>query len=99
MNVKELNLRYNLASMIVYEQVTGKAFAIDGTITSMVVLIWSIIEANNPGTISLKEMIAWLDEHPEDMSYLLGEVSRQIKISSGLTGEGDEDKKKADSRQ
>lgn len=94
MKVKELNLKYNLASMIIYEQVTGKPFALDGTITSMVLIIWCIIEANNAGTISLKDMIAWLDEHPEDMTYLVAEVSRQIKISSGLANDDDDDKKK-----
>ena len=42
-------------------------------------------------------MIAWLDEHPEDMRYLVTEVSRLIKISSGLVDadDTDEDKKKA----
>ena len=97
MNVKALNLKYNIASMMVYEQVTGKPFQLDGSMTSMVLLIWSIIEANNPGTIALKDMIAWLDDHPDDMRYLVTEVSRLIKISSGLVDadDTDEDKKKA----
>lgn len=97
MDVKALNLKYNIASMMVYEQVTGKPFQLDGSMTSMVLLIWAIIEANNPGTIALKDMITWLDEHPEDMRYLVAEVSRLIKISSGLVDadDTDEDKKKA----
>ena len=97
MDVKALKIRYNIASMMVYEQVTGKPFQLDGSMTSMVLLIWSIIEANNPGTIALKDMIAWLDDHPEDMRYLVSEVSRLIKISSGLVDadDTDEDKKKA----
>ncbi len=95
MNVRELKLRYNLASMIVFEQVTGKPFALDGTVTSMLLLVWSVIEANNPGTISLKDMLEWLDEHPDDMAYLVGEVSRQIKISSTLADGEADDKKKA----
>ena len=95
MDVKALKLKYNIASMMVYEQVTGKPFQLDGSMTSMVLLIWSIIEANNPGTIALKDMIAWLDEHPEDMHYLVNEVSRLIKISSGLVDADEEDKKKA----
>ena len=44
MDVKALKLKYNIASMMVYEQVTGKPFQLDGSMTSMVLLIWSIIE-------------------------------------------------------
>lgn len=92
--VKELKLRYNIASMIVYEQVTGKPFEVDGSVTSMVLLIWSIIEANNPGYCELKDLMSWLDDHPEDMRYLMGEVTRQIKVDSTFVADSDDDEKK-----
>ena len=40
MDVKAIKLRYNIASMMVYEQVTGKPFQLDGSMTSMVLLIF-----------------------------------------------------------
>ena len=73
--------------MMVFEQVTNKPFAIDGTITSMMVLVWSVIEANNPGTIELSKMLEWFDEHPEDMTYLLDELNKQIAISNVFAAE------------
>ena len=87
MDLKALKFRYNIASMMVYEQVTNKPFAIDGTITSMMVLVWSVIEANNPGTIELSKMLEWFDEHPEDMTYLLDEFNKQIAISNVFAAE------------
>ena len=87
MDVRALKFRYNIASMMVFEQVTNKPFAIDGTITSMMVLVWSVIEANNPGTIELSKMLEWFDEHPEDMTYLLDELNKQIAISNVFAGE------------
>ena len=87
MDVKALKFRYNIASMMVFEQVTNKPFALDGTITSMMVLVWSVIEANNPGTIELSKMLEWFDEHPEDMTYLLDELNKQIAISNVFAGE------------
>ena len=87
MDVKALKFRYNIASMMVFEQVTNKPFALDGTITSMMVLVWSVIEANNPGTIEMSKMLEWLDEHPDDMTYLLDELNKQIAISNVFAGE------------
>ena len=87
MDVKALKFRYNIASMMVFEQVTNKPFALDGTITSMMVLVWSVIEANNPGTIELSKMLEWFDEHPEDMTYLLDELNKQIAISNVFAAE------------
>ena len=82
MDVRALKFRYNIASMMVFEQVTNKPFSIDGTITSMMVLVWSVIEANNPGTIEMSKMLEWFDEHPEDMTFLLDELNKQIAISN-----------------
>ena len=87
MDVRALKFRYNIASMMVYEQVTNKPFAIDGTITSMMVLVWSVIEANNPGTIEMSKMLEWFDEHPDDMDYLVNELNKQIAISNVFAGE------------
>ena len=87
MDVKALKFRYNIASMMVFEQVTNKPFAIDGTITSMMVLVWSVIEANNPGTIEMSKMLEWFDEHPDDMTYLLDELNKQIAISNVFAAE------------
>ena len=73
--------------MMVFEQVTNKPFALNGTITSMMVLVWSVIEANNPGTIEMSKMLEWFDEHPDDMTYLLDELNKQIAISNVFAGE------------
>ena len=87
MDVKALKFRYNIASMMVFEQVTNKPFALNGTISSMMVLVWSVIEANNPGTIEMSKMLEWFDEHPDDMTYLLDELNKQIAISNVFAGE------------
>ena len=45
MNVKQLKFRYNIASMMVFEQVTKQPFARDGSITNLMLLVWSVFES------------------------------------------------------
>ena len=91
MNVKQLKFRYNIASMMVFEQVTKQPFALDGSITNLMLLVWSVIEANNPGAIEFKAMLDHFDEHPEDMDYLVGELNKQLKVSNSFA-DGEEKK-------
>jgi hypothetical protein len=70
--------------MILFEQVTGKPFALDGTITSIVTFFWCVIEAHNEGTIGLSEFLGHLDEHPKDFDYLMGWFNREMGAADAL---------------
>lgn len=84
--------------MMLWEQVTGKAYGSDNTFTSMAILLWCIIEANNPGAISIEEFFSWMDDEPCEFDklckWLADEKQRQAMLADDEGEEPEGDKKK-----
>ena len=85
MKVEDLKLKYSYRAMMLWEQVMGKPYGSENTFTSMVVLLWCIVEANNPNTISLENFFNWMDEAPEEFDklckWLANEKQRQAMLA------------------
>lgn len=94
--VDELKLKHSYRAMMLWEMIMKKPFQLDGTMMSMVVLLWCIIEANNPGIIGLDEFTKWIDEEPEEFDKLCKWLTHEQQKQAELMPE--EKKKKKGSK-
>ncbi|MDR1882992.1 MAG: hypothetical protein LBR26_09480 [Prevotella sp.] len=91
---KEYILKYTLRSLIVYEELTGAAFA-PGLLKNEIILYYAIIVANNPQSdLSFDQFFEAIDEEkllPDLRKWLVAETK---KLDSGEeNGEQGEKKK------
>ena len=93
---KQYTIKYNLRSLMIYEQLTEKEFN-PTSLTDHLIYFYSLILANNPEVpYTFDEFIELLDDYPEEFmkyhQFLIKEVLKQ-KIFPTESGEGDEEKK------
>lgn len=69
-NFEDLKLKQSYRAMMLWEAIYKQPFSLDGTVMSLTVFLWCIIEVNNPGLMSWEEYLAWIDECPEDYDKL-----------------------------
>lgn len=84
-NGKEYQLKYSFRALMIYENITHKAFN-PKTITDMIVFFYSIILAANKGCeLMFEEFMDWIDDNPEsvnDFSTWLTQIfTQQQEIS------------------
>ena len=61
----DYNIKFNLRSMLLFEQITGKIFEIK-TLTDEYILFYACILANNKHTnMTFDDFLNYVDEHPE----------------------------------
>lgn len=94
MKIEELKLRFSYRAMLMWEQIMDKPFSIDGKMTSLVVLLWCIIEANNPGTITLEDFFKWIDDEPKEFNRLCEWYTKEQQRNNDLLPDSDSDDKK-----
>jgi hypothetical protein len=90
-DVKKLKLKLSFRSKMYYEEVTGEAFALDGSITKTVQLLWCVIQANNPDAIKYDDFINLLDD-PEIFAYLRDWLECELKAQGKFFDEHTDDK-------
>lgn len=71
---------------MIFERIKGdgKPFAIDGTITDMMTVLWSVVEANNPGKITFEDFIEWLTDEPEELSKMMEWLKKELNKRATL---------------
>ena len=96
-NGKEYALRYTIRALFIWEQITGKPFAVN-TLLDNYILFYAIILANNEDDApSWDDFIDALDNDPslfQRMADAVGDLAKRDDIAA--KGDGDDDKKKAE---
>ena len=92
MKIEDLKLKYSYRAMMLWESVMGKPFGTDNTITSMVVLLWCIIEASNNGKISLEDFMKWVDDEPAEFNQLCKWLAEEKQRQAMLMGDTEDSK-------
>lgn len=76
---KEIEILYTLRALFIFEQITGKAFAIN-TIMDQYILMYSLILANDQSmNMTFDGFISECDVHPELMTQLQQFITAEMK--------------------
>lgn len=94
---KEYKLKYTLRALFIFEQITGKPFAIN-TLLDNYVFYYSIILANNEETVDWDDFIDELDSNPKLLADLSLFMTEQEKKQNILNPEDDLKNKKSGSK-
>ena len=88
--IKELRLKYTFRAVFMWEAIMGKPFELDGTFTSAFYFVWCLIEANNPGALTMSDLSDSIDADPAVWEYLqtwlAGELTAQNELRQGDKG-------------
>lgn len=87
MKIKELKLKQSYRALILWEAIMKKPYSYDGTMLGLIVLLWCIIEVNNPGTIALEDFMSWIDDNPKDFDDLCNWLTEEQKRQAELMPE------------
>lgn len=91
---KEYKIKVTLRAMMIFEQITGKAFEVKNTMDEML-YFYSILLANNPDcNISFGIFLDELDEHPEIIKEFQELILNYSKKVSQFNKEEPDSKKK-----
>lgn len=85
MKIENLKLKQSIKAMMLWEMIMKKPFSLDGSMISLIMLLWCIIEVNNPGVISFEDFGKWIDENPEEFNklckWLSDDQQRQAELA------------------
>ncbi len=84
MKIEELKLKQSYRAMMLWEAIYKQPFNLDGSMMSLVVFLWCIIEVNNPGTINFEDFLTWIDDNPSEFDklckWLTADQKRQTEL-------------------
>lgn len=94
---KDVTLKYTFKSMMMYENITNKAFA-PSTLTEVIIFMFCVIIASDKSAqLTFEELIDIVDDNPsllEDFSeWLTKEVNKQNLLAQDREPVVDEEKK------
>lgn len=94
-NEKEYKIKYTIRALFIFEQITGKAFAIS-TLLDNYVFFYSLILASNEDVLDWDEFIDALDNDPklvQELTTMVAEQQKKDKIFGGDDNDADPQKK------
>ena len=98
MKIEELKLKFSYRSMMLWECVMGKPFGEDNSLTSLIVLLWCIIEANNPNAISIEDFAVWIDDNPREFDKLCKWLAEERQRQNEMLGDNNVDESSTDKK-
>lgn len=93
MKIDDLKLKQSYRAMMLWEAIYKQPFNLDGSMMSLVVFLWCIIEVNNPGTIGFEDFLTWIDDNPAEFDKLCKWLTADQKRQAELMPEGEAPKK------
>ena len=97
---KEIELKYTMRSLMIYEDITGKSFN-PSTLKDIMIYFYSTLLASDRDTdVSFDEFVDYVDEHNEVISEFTEWITQKATIDNFISkpnsdGNGEvEDKKK-----
>ena len=77
---REIELRYTVRSMMIYENIMGKTFSPDG-LSEIIIYFYSTILASSKDTsISYDDFIDWFDQNPEALNDFSDWLNSNVKV-------------------
>lgn len=77
---KEIELRYTIRSMMIYENIMGKSFSPDG-LSEIIIYFYSTVLASSKDTsISYDDFIDWFDQNPEALNDFSEWLNSNVKV-------------------
>lgn len=93
-NGREYAVKYTIRALFIYEQITGKPFAVETSMDSYI-FVYAILLANNPdNAISWDEFVDACDADPTLFGRLNEAVNRASKMEQIMQPSDDEGGKK-----
>lgn len=91
-NGKDYNIKYTIRSLFIFEQITGKPFAINTLLDNYVFFYSMLIACNNDDVLTWDEFIDALDADPtilKQMNDVVEEQQKQSKVFNQEDENGD----------
>lgn len=91
-NGKDYNIKYTIRSLFIFEQITGKSFAINTLLDNYVFFYSMLIACNNDDVLTWDEFIDALDADPtilKQMNDVVEEQQKQSKVFNQEDENGD----------
>lgn len=91
-NGKDYNIKYTIRSLFIFEQITGKSFAINTLLDNYVFFYSMLIACNNDDVLTWDEFIDALDNDPtilKQMNDVVEEQQKQSKVFNQEDENGD----------
>lgn len=83
-NNKELELKYSIRSLMMYENMTNKNFN-PTTITEIITFMYCIVLASSKDySITFDDFIEWVDENPEALNLFNTWLSGMVETNNSL---------------
>jgi hypothetical protein len=91
-NGKDYNIKYTIRSLFIFEQITGKSFAINTLLDNYVFFYSMLIACNSDDVLTWDEFIDALDADPtilKQMNDVVEEQQKQSKVFNQEDENGD----------
>lgn len=83
-NKKDIELKFTLRSMMMYENITGKTFAPEGISDILTFMYCVVICSSKDYSLTFDDFIDWLDGSQEKLTEFSGWLTDVIKTSDFL---------------
>lgn len=94
---KDVELRYSMRSLIMFENITSKTFNPQTTLDVMIYFLCVLLASDKTLQLTLDELIDIVDEDPKKLeafsNWLTGEINKQNLLSQDTHVEVDDEKK------
>ena len=91
-NGKDYKVKYTVRSLFIFEQITGKSFAINTLLDNYVFFYSMLLACNADDVLSWDEFIDALDDDPtilKQMNDVVEEQQKQSKVFNQEDGDGE----------